>query len=63
MNEPEYEVESGEWGALPQEPCRYCRRQGGVQFRLDDDPTVQHGPQIVRCELCGRWWEADSSSA
>lgn len=63
MAEQDYEIESGTWGSLPAEPCRYCRRQGGVRFRLDDDPVTAQGPQVVRCEGCGRWWEADSSSA
>ena len=51
-----------DWGALPQEPCRYCRRQGGVQFLASEHPFDNHA-QLVRCELCGNVWEADSSSA
>jgi hypothetical protein len=62
-NPPEYRNESGDWGHLPEEPCRYCRRVGGVMFRNDDSPRGKTEPQAIRCELCGRVWEADSSSA
>lgn len=51
-----------DWGALPDEPCRHCRRTGGVEFLSSNHPLDQHAQQ-VRCRLCGRAWEADSPSA
>ena len=60
---PRYDAQTGEWGSLPQEPCRYCRRQGGVQFLIDNGPEGRTSAQIVRCALCGRDWLADSAMA
>jgi hypothetical protein len=56
----EYAVESGEWGALPAEPCRYCRQVGGVFFRV----TIRHEDlQETRCDKCGRSWVPGESGA
>jgi hypothetical protein len=52
-----------EWGALPNEPCRYCRQPGGVYFLVDDGPEGRVGLQPMRCDRCGRTWIADSASA
>lgn len=53
----------GEWGFLAQEPCRFCRQQGGVYFIIDEGPEGKAGLQIQRCDKCHRTWTADSSSA
>lgn len=58
----EYDHVTGDWGKLPEEPCRYCHRQGGIMFMVQDGPE-KHLPQIVRCELCKRSWEANSVDA
>jgi len=58
-----YHAESGEWGSLPAEPCRFCRKAGGVHFLIDDGPEGRSGLSPVRCDLCGRSWVPDSSSA
>ncbi len=59
----EYEVETGDWGRLEHEPCRFCRQAGGVLFMIDDKPGEQAGHQAMRCDKCGKTWEADSSCA
>lgn len=56
-------VQAGDWGALRQEPCRFCRRLGGVHFLIDDGPEGKVGLQSMRCDLCKRTWTADSSCA
>jgi hypothetical protein len=56
-------VHAGEWGALPAEPCRYCRKCGGVEFLIDSGPEGKAGLSPVRCHGCGRSWAADSTSA
>ena len=56
-------VHTGDWGHLPHEPCRHCRVQGKVYFLIDDGPAGRSAAQTVRCDACGRSWEADSSSA
>ena len=53
----------GEWGALLQEPCRYCRQQGGMFFLNDEGWEGVAGHQIMRCDLCKRSWQADSATA
>lgn len=53
----------GDWGHLPAEPCRFCRRPGGVHFLRDDGPEGRSAGQIVRCDRCGRDWVADTSAA
>jgi hypothetical protein len=63
MKDKEYKAEDGEWGQLPDEPCRYCRRIGGVMFMIDDGPEGRAGLSSVRCDLCGRTWVADSTTA
>lgn len=60
QNKPAHE---GEWGHLPQEPCRFCRHQGQVYFLIDDGPEGKKGLQVQRCDHCKRTWEADSSLA
>jgi len=52
----------GDWGALPGEPCRFCRRAGGVEFLASNHPLDLHAQQ-ARCRLCGRAWQADSPNA
>jgi hypothetical protein len=52
-----------ERGALSHEPCRYCHRQGGVYFVVDDSPFGRNSPQVTACSLCGMSWEADSPLA
>lgn len=51
-----------DWGKLPDEPCHFCRRPGGVEFLASNHPLDQHAQQ-VRCRLCGNCWQADSSLA
>ena len=67
MNDPEplppFKNEIGEWGSLPAEPCRFCHQIGGVKFRIDDSPRGKNEPQVVRCDKCGRDWEAESPLA
>lgn len=58
MNDGGMKNNEGDWGSLPQEPCRYCRQVGGVYFRVDDSPRGKTEAQIVRCDKCGRDWEA-----
>lgn len=53
----------GCWGFLAAEPCRYCRRVGGVYFLRDDGPEGKSGLPVVRCDKCGRDWVADSANA
>lgn len=60
---PHTPAHEGEWGALPAEPCRFCRRTGGVMFLVDDGPEGRAGLSPVRCDLCGRSWVSDSTSA
>jgi hypothetical protein len=57
------DVHGGEWGHLPGEPCRYCRRPGGVYFLIDDGPEGRSGFQVARCDLCKRSWLSDSATA
>lgn len=52
-----------QWGALTGEVCRYCHKQGGVQFWMSTHPLDLNGPQVVRCVLCGNVWDADGSLA
>ena len=54
---------SDQWGALTEEPCRYCHRQGGVQFWLSSHPLDNNGPQVVQCILCKNVWNADRGTA
>lgn len=61
--EEKYKGNVGDWGSLPDEPCRFCRKAGGVHFMLDDGPEGRVGLQPMRCDLCGRTWEADSVAA
>lgn len=49
--------ETGEWGVLSEEPCRYCYEIGGVQFLLENRPG-EAGVVIVHCKRCHRTWEA-----
>lgn len=60
--ERRYEMNTGDWGALPNEPCRFCRQVGGVQFLIKDGLSHDN-QQEVRCDKCKRAWVADSSSA
>ena len=53
-----YDNATGDWGHLPDEPCRYCFQVGKVYFRNDDSPLGKSQPQVVRCDACGRTWEA-----
>jgi hypothetical protein len=53
----------GDWGHLPNEPCRFCHQIGGVYFRVDDSPRGKNEPQVVRCENCGRDWESHTTEA
>ena len=52
-----------QWGALPEEMCRFCNRQGGVQFWYSELPLDRHGPQVVRCVTCKNVWNADGPLA
>jgi hypothetical protein len=54
---------AGEWGHLPQEPCRYCRQIGGVYFCIDDGREGIGGLSSVRCDKCKRDWINDSPNA
>jgi RecJ-like exonuclease len=54
---------SGDWGALPAEPCRFCRQAGGVHFLIDDGPEGRKGLSPVRCDQCGWIWVPGESSA
>ena len=56
-------TDTSDWAALPEEPCRFCRVPGGVVFLIDDGPPGRESPVIVRCQKCGRHWEADSRYA
>lgn len=58
-----YSAIEGDWGYLPKEPCRYCHKQGGIYFQVDDGPEGRKGLSAVRCDFCKRTWTADSSSA
>ncbi len=62
----EFKIESGEWGFLEQEPCRFCHKQGCVFFIINEGPH-KNDPQYVCCEVskggCGRIWEASSTNA
>lgn len=58
-----YESHIGDWAALPEEPCRFCRAIGGIMFCIDEGPEGRDGQQIMRCEKCKRTWNADSSNA
>jgi len=60
---PKYSAETGEWGHLPNEPCRFCRQPGGVHFMIDDGPEGRSGHQPMRCDLCKRTWEAGEATA
>ncbi len=60
---PTTPAHEGDWGALPGEPCRFCRQPGGVFFMREEGPEGGRGLQSVRCDKCGRDWIADSSSA
>ena len=59
----EYKVENGEWVALPEEPCRFCREPGGVFFALNEGMAGHDGSQEVRCDRCKRTWMANESAA
>jgi hypothetical protein len=48
-------------GALPQEPCRFCHKIGGVYFIIDDSPFGKSTVQVVSCNLCKATWEAHST--
>lgn len=56
-------VRAGRWGALPQEPCRFCRQVGGVHFLIDDGPEGRSGLSPVRCDRCKRDWIAGEVNA
>jgi len=49
----------GDRGHLPGEPCRSCRRAGGVFFVIDDSAFGKNSAQVVACVLCGTTWLAD----
>lgn len=53
----------GEWGSLPQEPCRFCRKPGGVIFQVNEGQKNLCDPQVVMCRLCKKDWIADSPLA
>lgn len=48
-----------DWGTLPNEPCRFCGRVGGVQFCASENPIDRTGSQIVQCTLCKAVWNVD----
>lgn len=55
----DYQHETGEWGWLPNEPCRHCGVVGKVYFMADDGPEGRgEGLQPVRCDACKRSWQA-----
>jgi hypothetical protein len=56
-------TKADEWGHLPNEPCRYCRKPGGVYFLQDNGPEGRDGLQPMRCENCKRDWIAGTSTA
>lgn len=56
-------AQSGDWGHLPNEPCRFCHKQGKVYFQIDDGPEGRRGLQASRCDNCGRSWTVDSANA
>ena len=59
----EYDANTGDWGSLPEEPCRKCHQRGGVMFQIDDGPEGRTSSQAVRCTLCGATWHADGPYA
>jgi hypothetical protein len=59
----EYDAITGDWGTLPQEPCRFCHEIGGIFFMIDNGPEGHTGLQTVRCDKCKRWWIVDSACA
>lgn len=59
----EWENEVGDWGYLPNEPCRYCRSIYCVYFQINEGQKNLNDPQVVRCDACGRDWIADSPLA
>jgi hypothetical protein len=67
MSDSDYPVDAGllagDWGALPQEPCRYCHRPGKVRFLIDDSPWGKTQPHVTTCGWCNRTWTADSPLA
>ena len=52
-----------DWGLLPNEPCRFCHRIGGVRFQIDESPWGLANPQVMTCGNCGSTWTADSATA
>lgn len=62
MPDPDVKLGGNDWAALPEEPCRYCRRVGGVQFLASNHP-LDRDAQTVRCVLCYRVWTADGPYA
>lgn len=53
----------GSWGSLQNEPCRYCHAVGKVFFETGENPADRNAPTRVRCDGCGRSWDADSTGA
>ena len=58
----DYNCETGDWGSLPNEPCRHCHKVGGVMFLIQDG-WDKNLPQMVRCTLCHNVWEATTGVA
>jgi hypothetical protein len=50
-------------GYLLEEPCRYCRRTGGVYFVIDDSPFGRNTAQVVACDHCKANWTVDGPLA
>lgn len=46
----------GDWGWLPDLPCRFCFYRGAMFFLIDDGPEGKVGLSPVRCDNCGRSW-------
>lgn len=59
----EYDKDSGKWGFLPNEPCRFCHSKGCIYFMIDEGPEGKTGLSPVRCDNCKRTWTPESSTA
>ncbi len=63
-NQPkEYSAIEGDWGFLPNEPCRFCHQTNCMFFLIDEGPEGKTGLSPVRCDKCKRSWTPDSSNA
>ncbi len=52
------DIDEADMGTLPEEPCLYCHRPGGVYFIIDDSPFGKTTEQVVACDRCKNSWVA-----